>query len=76
MMASSGHSQSSTGPLRTWRSRTSRRLWTWTAAKANIVGAEPTPEQVRLGMRVRLTTFRVGTDSEGTEAIAFGYRPT
>jgi hypothetical protein len=26
-------------------------------------------------MPVRLTTFTVGTDDEGTEAIAFGFEP-
>jgi uncharacterized OB-fold protein len=44
-------------------------------AKANIVDVEPTPEQVKLGMKVTLTTFPIGTDSEGTEAVSFGYRP-
>jgi uncharacterized OB-fold protein len=44
-------------------------------AKANVVGIEPTPGQVTLGMKVTLTTFGVGTDRDGTEAIAFGYRP-
>jgi len=44
-------------------------------AKANIVGTEPTADQVRLGMKVRLTTFPVGTDRDGTQAIAFGYEP-
>jgi uncharacterized protein len=43
--------------------------------KANLVGVVPDPDQVRLGMRVRLTTFGVGTDSEGVEAVGFGYRP-
>lgn len=43
--------------------------------KANIVGTEPDPAQVRGGMRVTLTTFPAGTDTAGTEAIAFGYRP-
>jgi uncharacterized protein len=43
--------------------------------KANLVGVEPLPDQVRLGMRVTLTTFPVGTDAEGVEAIGFGYRP-
>ena len=33
------------------------------------------PGSVALGMKVRLTTFPIGTDSEGTEAVAFGYRP-
>jgi uncharacterized OB-fold protein len=41
--------------------------------KANVVGAEPSPDAVSLGMRVRLTTFPAGTDDEGTEAVAFGY---
>jgi uncharacterized OB-fold protein len=44
-------------------------------AKANLVDVDPTPEQVKLGMKVTLTTFPIGTDSEGTEAISFGYRP-
>jgi uncharacterized protein len=43
--------------------------------KANLVGVEPVPGKVTLGMRVRLTTFTVGTDAEGTEAVGFGYRP-
>jgi uncharacterized protein len=43
--------------------------------KANLIGVEPVPGQVQLGMRVRLTTFGVGTDSDGVEAIGFGYRP-
>jgi uncharacterized protein len=43
--------------------------------KANLVGVEPDPAQVRLGMRVTLTTFTAGADSEGTEAVSFGYRP-
>jgi uncharacterized OB-fold protein len=43
--------------------------------KANIVDIDPVPDQVTLGMRVALTTFGVGTDSAGTEAVSFGYRP-
>lgn len=43
--------------------------------KANIVGIDPEPANVTLGMRLRLTTFPIGTDSEGTQAIGFGYRP-
>jgi hypothetical protein len=26
-------------------------------------------------MKVKLTTFPIGTDSEGTEAIGFGFEP-
>jgi uncharacterized OB-fold protein len=43
--------------------------------KANIVGIDPQPSSVKLGMKVRLTTFPIGTDSDGTEAVAFGYQP-
>ena len=30
---------------------------------------------MKLGMKVKLTTYSIGTDDEGTEAIAFGYEP-
>jgi uncharacterized OB-fold protein len=43
--------------------------------KANVVGVDPKPDQVALGMKVMLTTFPIGTDSEGTQAVGFGYRP-
>ena len=43
--------------------------------KANIVGIDPEPGYVTLGMRLKLTTFRVAADAEGTEAVAFGYEP-
>ena len=43
--------------------------------KANLVNVEPSPAAVRVGMRVRLTTYAVGVDDEGTEAIAFAYEP-
>jgi uncharacterized OB-fold protein len=46
-----------------------------TSVRANVVDVEPTPEHVQLGMKVELTTFPIGTDSEGTEAIGFGFRP-
>ena len=47
-----------------------------TSVRANLVGLDP--EEIdfgALGMRVELTTFPVGTDDEGTEAVAFGYSP-
>ena len=47
---------------------------TW--VRSNVVNCDPTPETVTLGMRVRLTTYPVGTDDDGTEAVAFGYEPT
>ncbi len=43
--------------------------------KANIVGIDPEPGSLTPGMAVTLTTFGVGSDAEGTEAIAFGYQP-
>jgi len=46
-----------------------------TSVRANIVNTPPDPEHVELGMKVRLTTFPIGTDAAGTEAIGFGYEP-
>jgi uncharacterized OB-fold protein len=46
-----------------------------TSVSGNIVNTEPDPEHVSLGMKVRLTTFPIGTDDEGTEAIGFGFEP-
>ena len=46
-----------------------------TSVRANIVNVEPTPEKVTLGMKVRLTTFPLGTDDNGTEAVGFGFEP-
>jgi uncharacterized protein len=46
-----------------------------TSVRANLINVEPDPEHVALGMKVRLATQVVGTDSEGTEAIGFGFEP-
>ncbi len=46
-----------------------------TAVRANIVNIEPAAENIQLGMKVRLTTFPIGTDSQGVEAIGFGFEP-
>ncbi len=46
-----------------------------TSVRANIINTEPDPEHVSLGMPVRLATFVVGTDDDGTEAIGFGFEP-
>jgi uncharacterized protein len=46
-----------------------------TTVRGNIVNTEPDPEHVSLGMKVRLATFPIGTDAEGTEAIGFGFEP-
>ena len=39
-----------------------------TPVRANLVDVEPSPEKVTLGMKVRLVTNSIGTDSAGTEA--------
>lgn len=46
-----------------------------TSVRGNIVNVEPDPEHVKLGMKVRLATVPVGTDSAGTEAVGFGFEP-
>jgi uncharacterized OB-fold protein len=46
-----------------------------TSVRGNLVNVDPDPEHVRLGMNVRLTTFPIAADSEGTEAIGFGFEP-
>lgn len=46
------------------------------SVKANLVEVEPDPERIMLGGPLELTTWVHGTDSEGTEAVAFGFRPT
>ena len=45
------------------------------SVKANVLKVEPEPENLSLGMKVRLTTFVAGTDDDGTEAVAFGFEP-
>lgn len=46
-----------------------------TSVRGNILDVEPDDQHVTLGMKVALTTNIVGTDSEGTEAVGFGFRP-
>jgi uncharacterized OB-fold protein len=46
---------------------------TW--VKANVVGVEPDPARLRLGMPLRLTTWPCATDSNGATAWAFGFEP-
>jgi uncharacterized OB-fold protein len=46
-----------------------------TSVRANVVNIEPTPDQVSTGMKVRLTTFPIGTDDDGVEGIGFGFEP-
>ena len=46
-----------------------------TSVRGNVIGTEPDPEHVKLGMKVKLATYSVGTDDEGTEAVGFGFEP-
>jgi uncharacterized OB-fold protein len=46
-----------------------------TSVRGNVVNVEPDADHVKLGMKVRLTTFPIGTDSAGTEAVGFGFEP-
>jgi uncharacterized OB-fold protein len=46
-----------------------------TAVRANVVNVESSPESVELGMKLRLTTFPLGTDEAGVEAVGFGFEP-
>lgn len=45
-----------------------------TSVRANIVDIEPDDQHVKLGMKVRLTTYSMGADDDGVEAIAFGFK--
>lgn len=46
-----------------------------TTVRTNLLEVPPDPGAIRLGMPVRLVTYPVGADSEGTECIAFGFAP-
>ncbi|MHB8466605.1 MAG: Zn-ribbon domain-containing OB-fold protein [Acidimicrobiales bacterium] len=46
-----------------------------TSVRGNIINVEPDADHVRLGMKVKLATFSLGTDSAGTEAVGFGFEP-
>ncbi len=46
-----------------------------TDVRCTLIGVEPTPEHVHLGMKVKLATYSMGTDAEGTEAVGYGFAP-
>ena len=46
-----------------------------TSVRANVINVEPDPEHVHTGMKLKLATYSLGTDENGTEAIGFGYEP-
>lgn len=46
-----------------------------TSVRGQILNTPATPENVTLGMKVRLTTYSIGSDTAGTEAINYGFEP-
>ena len=46
-----------------------------TSVRGNLVNVPADPEHVTLGMKVQLTTFPLGTDDNGVEAVSFGFEP-
>lgn len=46
-----------------------------TSVGCTLIDVEPTPEHVKLGMKVKLKTYSMGRDEEGTEAVGFGFAP-
>lgn len=46
-----------------------------TSVSGNIINTEPTPDNITLGMKVKLATYSLGLDDNGVEAIAFGFEP-
>ena len=46
-----------------------------TSVRGNLRNVEPSPEHVHTGMKLRLTTYSLGTDDNGVEAIGFGFEP-
>jgi uncharacterized OB-fold protein len=46
-----------------------------TSVRANLINVDADPAKLTLGMNVRLATYSLGTDDNGTEAIGFGFEP-
>jgi uncharacterized OB-fold protein len=46
-----------------------------TSVRGNVINTEPDADHVKLGMKVKLATYLVGSDDNGTEAIGFGFEP-
>ncbi len=45
-----------------------------TSVRGNLM-VTADPGRIELGMKVRLATYSVGTDEDGTEAVGFGFQP-
>jgi uncharacterized OB-fold protein len=46
-----------------------------TSVRGNLTNVEPDSDHVQTGMKVHLTTYSLGTDDQGTEAISFAFEP-
>ena len=46
-----------------------------TSVRGNLINIDPDPTHVHTGMKVRLATYSMGTDDNGTEAIGYGFEP-
>jgi uncharacterized OB-fold protein len=46
-----------------------------TSVRANLINVATDADHVKLGMKVKLATFSLGEDGEGTEAVGFGFEP-
>jgi uncharacterized OB-fold protein len=46
-----------------------------TSVRGNIINCPPDPDNVSLGMSVRLATYSMGTDAHGVEALNYGFEP-
>jgi uncharacterized OB-fold protein len=46
-----------------------------TSVRGNVINIDPDADHVKLGMKVRLATYVLGVDDEGTEAVGFGFEP-
>jgi uncharacterized OB-fold protein len=46
-----------------------------TSVRGKLVNVTPAPENIALGMPLRLATYSLGTDSNDTEAIGYGFEP-
>jgi uncharacterized OB-fold protein len=46
-----------------------------TSVRCNLINVKPDPESVKLGMKVRLATYSMGPDADGTEGIGYGFEP-
>jgi uncharacterized protein len=46
-----------------------------TSVRANLVDIDPSPDKVHLGMKVKLAIKSLGTDTNGVEALTYGFAP-